>query len=647
MSNQTAKRRLNPVAFTQINLDDPFWAPRQQTNRTVTIPHMYQKLVETGRIKALTLDFERSVPSHVVEIFGDSDPAKWLEAACYALATAADPDLAALVDEVAELIIGAQQPDGYLNTHFTTIQPDMRWKNLRDWHEMYCAGHLIEAAVAHHQATGDPKLLNALSRYADLIGERFGPDPAQKPGYGGHPEIELALVRLYQATGETRHLELAKFFVEVRGQTNPHYYDAEAAARGDDPKKFWAENYEYCQAHVPIREQDKVVGHAVRAMYLFASVADLAHEYDDPTLLETCEKLWENLVYQRLYLTGGLGPSRHNEGFTTDYDLPDETAYAETCAAIALIMWNHRLLQFRGEGKYADNMEQTLYNGFISGLSLDGKGFFYVNPLASQGNHHRQEWFFCPCCPPNVGRILASLGNYFYSTGVDALWVHLYGQGTVHTECNGVPVEVRQKTNYPWDGAIKIIVDPKVAHSFSLYLRIPGWCDEWTVEVNGEAFSVNETPLQNGYISITRAWQPGAVVDLNLAMPIQSVWAHPAVRQMQGRLALQRGPIVYCLESVDNPLNNLDRIALDPEQVAQFEPEYRADLLGGITLLRGPATVIDEADWDATTLYRCGAPPKTEPLTVAAIPYCVWDNREGGEMRVWYRSYPSQHGRRR
>ncbi|MEZ4865149.1 MAG: glycoside hydrolase family 127 protein [Caldilineaceae bacterium] len=637
MSTQSAQYQLTPVPFTQVTLEDPFWAPRQATNRTITIPHMHQMLVETGRLAAFSLDFEREVPSPIVLIFGDSDPAKWLEAASYALATAPDPTLAKLVDDVANQIISAQQADGYLNTHFTAIQPEMRWKNLRDWHEMYCAGHLMEAAVAHHQATGDPKLLNALSRYADLIDSLFGPEPEKKPGYGGHPEIELALVRLYHATNKRRYLELAKFFVEERGQSDPHYYDVEAIARGDDPKKFWAKNYEYCQAHAPIRQQDKVVGHAVRVMYLMAGVADLAHEYNDLSLLETCERLWQNLVYQRMYLTGGIGPSRHNEGFTTDYDLPDETAYAETCASIALIMWNHRLLQFRGEGKYADIIEQTLYNGFISGLSLDGKGFFYVNPLASAGNHHRTPWFVCPCCPPNVGRILASLGNYFYSTGDHALWVHLYGQNTANVTVNGVAVEVRQVTQYPWDGQIQLTLEPAEARPFTLHLRIPGWCDEYRVTINGAPLRM-DLPPQNGYLAITQIWRPGDVVELTLAMPVQSVWAHPAVRQMQGRLALQRGPLVYCLEGVDNDVENLDRIALDPSQISSFTPTYQADLLGGVTVLQGPASLIDEEGWDETLLYRHDQPATTQPTQVTAIPYSVWDNREAGEMRVWFRS---------
>ena len=637
MNTASTKRQLTPVPFTQVTLDDSFWAPRQVINRTVTIPHMHQMLVDTGRIGAFDLKFERPVPSPIVLIFGDSDPAKWLEAASYALATQDDPVLAKLVDAVADKIISAQQPDGYLNTHFTAIQPEMRWKNLRDWHEMYCAGHLMEAAVAHHQATGDPKLLNALARYADHIDATFGTEPGKKRGYGGHPEIELALVRLYHETGEERYLNFAKYLVDERGHSNPHYYDLEAVERGDDPKKFWARTYEYCQAHTPIREQHKVVGHAVRAMYLLCGVADLAHEYDDPTLLATCEQLWENLVYQRMYLTGGIGPSRHNEGFTTDYDLPDETAYAETCASIALIMWNQRLLQFRGEGKYADIIEQTLYNGFISGVALDGKHFFYVNPLASPGNHHRTPWFECPCCPPNIGRILASLGNYFYSTGDHALWVHLYGQNTATMTVNGQAVQVRQTTNYPWDEQIQLTLDLAQARPFTLHLRIPGWCNEWSITVNGAPLRM-DLPPQNGYLAITRTWAPGDKVELTLAMPVQAVWAHPAVRQMQGRIALQRGPLVYCLEGVDNAVNNLDRIALDPAQVGQFTAVHHPDLLGGVTVLQGVGQVIDDTDWDSHTLYRYSEPTAAKTVAVTAIPYPVWDNRAAGEMRVWFRS---------
>jgi DUF1680 family protein len=568
-------------------------------------------------------------------IFGDSDAAKWLEAAAYSLTTHPDPALAALVDQVTDKIISAQQPDGYLNTHFTVAQPEMRWKNLRDWHELYCAGHLIEAAVAHHQATGDAKLLHALCRYVDHIDATFGPEPGKRRGYCGHPEIEMALVRLYHATGESRYLRLAHYFVEERGQ-EPNYFDQEARERGEDPAQFWAKTYEYCQAHVPIRQQTKVVGHAVRAMYLFAAVVDLAHETADPSLFETCEKLWENLVHRRMYLTGGIGPSRRNEGFTTDYDLPDESAYAETCAAIALILWNHRLLQFAGDGKYADIIEQTLYNGFVSGVSLDGKHFFYDNPLASAGDHHRVPWFACPCCPPNLGRILASLGNYFYSTSEDGVWVHFYAQSTAKMSANGQEIGLRQVTKYPWEGAIQLELNLAQPQTFTLHLRIPSWCDRWNLRVNGAPLEDAPQPI-NGYIALRREWRPGDRVNLTLAMPVHSVWAHPAVRQMQGRLALQRGPIVYCLEGVDHDGAGLDRITLDPATISNFAVEHQPDLLGGVTVLRGAGSLIDSAGWD-DALYRRNRPSTTRPIDVFAIPYCVWDNRAPGEMRVWFRA---------
>jgi DUF1680 family protein len=637
MTPQTARRQLTPVPFTAVTLDDPFWAPRQEVNRTVTIPHMYQMLVDSGRIGAFDLNFTRPVPSPIVLIFGDSDPAKWLEAACYSLVTHPDPQLAQLVDQVSDKIIGAQQPDGYLNTHFIAIQPEMRWKNLRDWHEMYCAGHLIEAAVAHHQATGQSKLLDCLSRYADHIDQQFGQAPGKRRGYDGHPEVELALVRLYHATNDPRYLELSKYLVEERGQSDPHYYDVEAVARGEDPRKFWAKTYEYCQAHAPIRQQDKVVGHAVRVMYLLSGVADLAHEYDDPSLLETCERLWQNLVYRRMYLTGGIGPSHRNEGFTTDYDLPDETAYAETCASIALIMWNHRMLQFTGDGKYADVIEQTLYNGFISGVSLDGKHFFYENPLASAGDHHRTPWFECPCCPPNLARILASLGNYLYSTGEQSIWLHSYPQNLATVSVDGAAVELRVQSNYPWDGQVTLALGLAAPQQFTLHLRIPGWCQQWRIAINGAPFISAAQPV-NGYVAIERTWQPGDLVNLELAMPLQSVWANPAVRQMQGRLALQRGPIVYCLEGADHGGIGLDRISINPDALVEFSLEVRPDLLGGVTLLHGAGHVIDEHGWDRQALYRYNRPSSTEPIAITAIPYCVWDNRSAGEMRVWFRS---------
>jgi DUF1680 family protein len=633
----TIKRQLEPVPFTQVTFDDGFWAPRLERNRTVTIPHIHHQLDATGRISAFDLNFQRPVPSPIVLIFGDSDLAKWIQAASYSLATHPDPALEALVDSVADRVIHAQQPDGYLNTHFIVTQPEMRWRNLRDWHELYCAGHLIEGAVAHYQATGERKLLDALCRYADLIDATFGSEPGKKRGYCGHPEIELALVKLYHATQNPRYLKLATYFIDERGQ-QPNYFDEEARARGEDPAQFWAKTYEYCQAHVPIREQTKVVGHAVRAVYLLSAVTDLAHENGDPTLRETSERLWNNLVTRRLYLTGGIGAAHNTEGFTQDYDLPDETAYAETCATIGLMNWTHRMLQFSGEGKYADVLERALYNGFLSGVSLDGARFFYENPLASAGHHHRGGWFNCPCCPPNIARTLASLGGYFHSTGANDLWVHLYGQGRAKMKVDdGREVSLRQVTNYPWDGAVKLEIGLASPQRFTLHLRVPEWCERWQVAVNREQLSVNSGQVSDGYIHLTREWKPGDVVEYNMDMPIRTVWAHPAVRALQGRMALQRGPVLYCLEGVDHGKIVLDRISIDPQQVANnFQVEHREDLLGGVSVLRGKGRVVDESEWE-DILYR-NQQPSSKSIDITAIPYYAWDNRASGEMRIWIRA---------
>lgn len=627
------EHQLVPVPFTSVTFEDAFWAPRIEINRTVTLPAIYQHLEATGRISAFDLNFHRPVPSPMPLVFGDSDPAKWLEAASYALAAHPDPDLAARVDYLADKIIQAQQPDGYLNTHFIAAQPEKRWSNLRDWHELYCAGHLIEAAVAHHQATGNRKLLDVLSRYADHIDATFGPEPGKERGYGGHPEIELALIRLYHVTNNERYLNLSSFFVDERG-AQPHYYDIEAYERGEDPADFWAKTYEYCQAHLPVRQQEKVVGHAVRAMYLLSSVADLAYEKDDPTLLETCHRLWNNLINRRIYITGAIGPSRHNEGFTLDYDLPDETAYGETCATIGLILWNHRLLQFTGESKYADVIERSLYNAFLSGVSLDGARFFYENPLASAGDHHRQAWFDCPCCPPNLARVMASLGGFFYSTSANDVWVHLYAQSSVKLNIVGTQVNLRQVTNYPWDGRVKFELSPVIPQAFTLHLRLPGWCEQWSLRVNGRSVP-GLAPGGNGYLAITRHWQAGDTVELFMEMPVQAMRAHPSVRFLQRRIALQRGPLVYCLEGVDHGDIILDRISIDPQHLpsGEFNVEYQANLLGGVCVIHGKGEVVDEQGW-GDTLYR-DSPPISRYRDITAIPYYAWDNRAAGEMRIW------------
>lgn len=424
MLNTKLTNRYTPIPFINVSIEDIFWEPRQRANREHTIPIEYQQCRDTGRIDAFRLSWKPGMKP-VPHIFWDSDIAKWIEAASYSLANHPDPQLDALLDEVISLITFAQQPDGYLNTHFTVVEPEKRWTNLRDQHELYCAGHMIEAGVAHYQGTGKHTLLDVVCRYADHIASIFGTQPGQKRGYPGHEEIELALVKLYHVTGEKRYLDLSQYFIDERGK-QPYYYDLEAVARGDDPKAYWAKTYAYMQAHIPVRRQNEVVGHAVRAMYLYSAMADLANETGDNSLLEACRTLWQDVCLRKMYITGGIGPSRLNEGFTNPYDLPNETAYAETCAAVGLVFWNQRMLQFDCDSRYADIMERALYNGVISGVSLSGELFFYENPLASLGNYHREPWFDCACCPPNIARRLASLGHYIYSQKDDEAVAPLY-----------------------------------------------------------------------------------------------------------------------------------------------------------------------------------------------------------------------------
>lgn len=620
---------LTPVSWKDVTIDDAFWSPRLRANREHTLAHIYRQCKGTGRIDALRLDWQPGkLP--MPHVFWDSDIAKWLEAACYSLATHPDPVLEERVDEVIELLSAAQQPDGYLNSHFSAVEPERRWTNLRDLHELYCAGHLIEAAVAHFQATGKRTLLDVLTRYADHIDSVFGPEAGKKRGYPGHEEIELALVKLYRVTGEPRYLRLSQYFVEERGR-QPHYYDEEARRRGEDPAAYWAGTYEYNQSHRPVREQQGVTGHAVRAMYLYSAMIDLAREFQDASLLAACKRLWQHLSSRRMYLTGGIGSSPQNEGFSADYDLPNEEAYAETCAAIGLVFWQHRLLQLECDARYADILEAALYNSVLSGVSPGGEAFFYDNPLASSGAHHRQPWFECACCPPNIARLLASLGQYIYAANEHDIAVHLYVQSSAQVNVGGQTVTLRQQTDYPWSGAISFQFSMAEPATFGLKLRIPGWCRTAQLSVNGQPFDIASN-LQHGYVRIERRWQAGDRVELELPMPIERIYAHPCVLQDAGHVALKRGPLVYCLERCDQhaPLQTL-LLPQDAQLSGQFEPE----LLDGVYVLHGPALIDDDYDW-GTTLYRT-QPPIREATTITAIPYYAWDNRQAGEMLVWLR----------
>ena len=456
---------LAPLGHKHVTFKDRFWAPRIETNRKVTLPIEYAQCRKTGRLAAWTWKKGRPNPPH---IFWDSDVAKWLEAVGYSLERHPDAKLEKLADGVIRDMARAQAADGYLNSHYQFVEPGKRWTNLRDCHELYCAGHLMEAAVAYSRATGKRTFLDVMCRYADCIDKTFGTRKGQKRGYCGHEEIELALVKLFHATGEARYLNLAKYFVDERGR-HPNYFVEEASKRGDMKlRPFMDAKNLYLQAHAPVRGQTEAVGHAVRAMYLCSGMADVAAGTGDASLRAACRRIWKSATQRRMYITGGIGSSRHGERFTCDYDLPNETAYAETCASIGLVFFAHRMLQAEADGEYADVMERALYNGVMSGVSLDGKHFFYANPLtahpvsyaARTGDDHgdhtdptRQEWFGCACCPPNIARLLASLGQYVYSQRGDVLYVHLYADGTASCNLAGQRVTVTQRTEYPWQGA--------------------------------------------------------------------------------------------------------------------------------------------------------------------------------------------------
>jgi DUF1680 family protein len=638
-------RKTIPIPLQSISIAGGFWGLRIERNHTATIPAVYEQLKQTGRIDAWKLVWsENAQPNPAPHYFWDSDVAKWIEAAAYSLATHPDETLEARVDAVIALIEPAQQRDGYLNIHFTAIKPEERWQNLRDHHELYCAGHLIEAAIAYFEATGKHKLLDILIRYADHIDRRFGPNESQVRGYPGHQEIELALVKLYRVTGEARYLRLAKFFIDERGQ-QPHYYDIKARERGEDPASFWAKTYEYNQSHIPVREQVEAVGHAVRGGYMYAGMADVAIETGDETLKKTCKRLWRNLTQRRMYVTGGVGSTNQNEGHTFDYDLPNETGFAETCASIALVFWAHRMLQLEPDGQYADVMECALYNGFLSSTSHDGRRFFYANPLAaypgvsprgatpgSREHYRRQEWYTCACCPPNIARLLASLGQYIYSTGRDEIYVHLYVQSTASTKLGERVVQIEQTTDYPRSESVHLAVRPNEPAQFTLALRVPGWCCRAMLKINGEALDVAAV-MENGYAKVNRMWHPGGQIELTLPMEVKRIKAHPSVRQNVGQVALQRGPVVYCIEEIDN---GPDLASIILPRDAELTATFDADLLGGAVVITGKALRATIQNWE-DRLYRASRPTEMERVPLKAIPYSLWANREPSEMRVWIR----------
>jgi DUF1680 family protein len=620
--------RFQPVALDRIVFKEGFWSPRQTINRTVTIPSQYQLLETTGR-----LDNFRRVHGEVQKpfqglFFNDSDVYKWLEAACWAMAGQHGSEISEKIDKVIKIIANAQDKDGYLNTYFSLEKIRQRWTNLKDYHELYCAGHLLQAAIAHHRVTGNYRLLNIALGMADHICRTFG--QSQVEGTSGHPEIEMALVELYRTTGEIKYLKQSALFIDRRGR---------GLVGGS----------EYLLDHVPFRKMEHLVGHAVRALYLCCGAADLELETGEDLLRQTLTRLWDRLVTQQMYITGGVGARYEGEAIGMPFELPNARAYAETCAAIANVMWNWRMLQREIDARYADLIEWAFYNAVLPGISLDAQEYFYVNPLQDNGTQRRNAWFECACCPPNIARVIAAFPGYMYSISKEGIWLHLFAQSTATLDLfSGPQVILEQTTSYPWDGKVQLVIKDIISTDsvdanrtvyppFSLYIRIPGWLESSPVPVrlNGRVYRHHASP--GSYLQIYRQWEPGDRVDLELLMEARFITSHPMVAENHHRMAITRGPLVYCMEAIDNPRVNLATINIDP--MAPLEAEFVPSLLGGMTRLHvhASATPINRG-WNHR-LYREASSikghPKHHETELISIPYFAWANRQPGAMVIW------------
>ena len=581
-------KRMSAVPFSDVRIEDSFWSPRLELHKSETLPVCIDQIEnQTDRIR----NFEnaaRREGKHSGIFFDDSDVYKALEGMAYSLQNRPDPGLEAKCDEWIDKFAAAQQEDGYLNTYYTLTTEEPRWTNM-DRHEMYCAGHMIEAGVAYYKVTGKRKLLDVGIRMVEHMMSIFG--PGKRHWVPGHEEIELALVKLWEVTGERKYLDFTAWLLDQRGHGYGSYGDA----------REWPAVY--YQDEVPVRELSRITGHAVRSMYLYCGMADVAAYTGDTGLTGALDRLWDHVVMKNMYITGGIGQSARNEGITEDYDLPNLSAYCETCASVGMVLWNWRMNQMTGDAKYADVMERSMYNGALAGVNLSGNKFFYVNPLESLGNHHRQAWYGCACCPSQICRFLPSIGNYIYGVSEDALYVNLYMGNTATVKLRGKDVTVSQETQYPWTGAVNLKLGLKGKVKGRIYLRVPSWCKLYVLSVNGKAV---EPPVEKGYAVLSGTWKDGDEIDLEMNMPVEVVEADPRVKEDVGKRAIQRGPLVYCIEEVDNP-RDFDSITVKAD--APWNARYDAGFLAGaVSITDGNATY---------------------------IPYYAWDNRTAGKMKVW------------
>lgn len=642
------KRRLMNVPLNRINIKDSFWNKYIDIVEEVILPFQWELIndrVEGAEKSYCIQNFKVAAKeiegTHRGMPFQDTDVAKWLEGVAFSLAKKRNAELEELADGAIDLIERAQCEDGYLNTYYT-ITGQKRWSDLFEGHELYTAGHMIEAAVAYYKATGKDKFLKVLCRFADYMYEVFGREEHKIHGYPGHPEVELALVKLYRVTGEKKYLELADYFVRTRGEKPCYFLSEDCKKNGDYLYPEFADfDMDYAQAHLPIHEQNTAEGHAVRAVYLYSAMADLAGEYEDEALLKQCEEIWNNITQRRMYITGSIGSAAYGERFTSDYDLPNNTNYSETCATIGLAMFSNRMFQITHDGKYMDIVEKALYNTLLSGLAMDGRHFFYVNPLEvipeiAENNptmKHikttRQLWFGVACCPTNISRTLASLGDYIYSVDGDTLYSNLFISSSIDVPLEKGEVRVQMEADYPRNGKISYKIQTGQGREFVLAVRRPEYSEAVCIKLNGKQIQLK---AEKGYYYIRRTWENGDIVTVEYNVEFRFVRCNPKVNDNIGKIALMKGPWVYCLEEADNG-KYLKSVIVSAD--AEITGKYDESLLGGTLCAMFKGRKIDYTKVEEA-LYSEAAPVYVE-TEIKAVPYCIWNNRGKGEMLVWMR----------